>query len=153
MTPVPKDEIPDLLAAADAAIITLKNADTFAYGISPNKLFEYMAAARPVICSVPGDMARLVKDAKAGISCAPEDPRALSLAVRQLHAMPQGDRADLGQQGRHHILQYYRREALVELLASTLSQLGCQGAKVHRSSNNPETSAIVPAHDGEDLAA
>jgi glycosyltransferase involved in cell wall biosynthesis len=121
--PVSKDEIPDLLNAADAAVITLKNAKTFAYGISPNKLFDYMAAARPVICSVAGDMADMVLEAEAGLTCNPEDPEALAGAVRELLAMPEETRIALGSSGREYLTKHYRREVLVELLTDTLSAL------------------------------
>lgn len=126
LPPVPKGEIPNLLSAADAAVITLKNAPAFAYGISPNKLFDYMAAARPVICAVPGDMARLVEEAQAGLVCPPEDAAALARTVRHLLAMPEEARAALGRNGRAHLEKEYRREALVDLLVDTLAQLDCR---------------------------
>jgi glycosyltransferase involved in cell wall biosynthesis len=131
LPPIPKGEIPDLLSAADASVITLKNAPAFAYGVSPNKLFDYMAAARPVICAVPGDMARLVAEAQVGLVCPPEDAASLARTVRQLRAMPEGARASLGRNGRDHLERHYRREALADLLADTLARLdGEMGAAI-----------------------
>lgn len=120
LPPVPKGEIADLLNAADAGVITLKNAKAFEYGISPNKLFDYMAAAKPVLCSVPGDMADMVREAGAGITIKPEDPAALASAVRQCFSMGDPARATLGSNGRAFLAQHFRREVLADRLAEAL---------------------------------
>lgn len=120
LPPVAKGDIPDLLSAADAAIITLKNAAAFAYGISPNKLFDYMAAARPIVCAVPGDMARMVQEAGAGIAVPPEDPEALARAVRDLVSLPADVRQSFGEQGRAYLAERFSRERLVDRLVEVL---------------------------------
>ena len=53
---VPKKSIPNLLKDAHAVILTLKNVELFSYGVSPNKLYDAYAIARPVITNVPGDI-------------------------------------------------------------------------------------------------
>lgn len=122
LAPVPKREMADLLHAADAGLITLKNAKAFAYGISPNKLFDYMAAAKPVVCSVPGDMAAMVRTAQTGLVSIPEDPVSLVEAVRELLSLgPEGTMA-LGENGRQFLLQHFRREALVDRLAEAIAR-------------------------------
>jgi glycosyltransferase involved in cell wall biosynthesis len=120
LAPVPKDEIADLLNAADAGVITLKNAKAFEYGISPNKLFDYMAASKPIICSVPGAMADMVREAGAGITITPEDPVALAGAVRECLDTPESVRAAYGANGRAFLAQHFRREVLVDRLAEAL---------------------------------
>lgn len=120
LAPIPKSEIADLLNAADAGLITLKNAKAFEYGISPNKLFDYMAAAKPILCSVPGDMAAMVRTAKAGLASVPENPSSLADAVRELLALPPESRAALGENGRQFLMQHFRREALVDRLVEAI---------------------------------
>ena len=46
---VPKKDIPNLLKDANAIILTLKGVKLFTYGVSPNKLYDAYAIARPVI--------------------------------------------------------------------------------------------------------
>ena len=46
--PVPKAELPALLQACDALALTLLDVPVFRYGVSPRKLFDYYAAAKPV---------------------------------------------------------------------------------------------------------
>lgn len=120
LAPVPKREMADLLQAADAGLITLKNARAFEYGISPNKLFDYMAAAKPVVCGVPGDMAAMVRTAQAGVVSIPEDPASLAGAVRELLSLGSEGRLALGENGRQFLLQHFQREALADRLAEVL---------------------------------
>lgn len=116
LPPVSKGDVPDLLTAADAGVITLKNAAAFAYGISPNKLFDYMAAARPILCAVPGDMAQIVREAEAGLVVPPEDPEALASAVRHLYSLPGEMREAMGERGRAYLAKHFSRERLVDRL-------------------------------------
>lgn len=120
MDPIPKERIPGFLASADAAVITLAAVDTYSYGISPNKLFDYMAAGKPVICAVPGDMANLVETNGAGISVKPEDPEALAETAEKLFAMSADDRRAMGQSGRTLVAREFSRQVLIDRLIGIL---------------------------------
>jgi glycosyltransferase involved in cell wall biosynthesis len=116
---VPKNSIPDLLNAADALVITLRSVDLFSYGISPNKLFEYMASGKPILCAVNGDVAGLVTRAEAGIAIEPEDPEALAQAIASLMK----DRTaclDYGANGRSFVEQNFSRSRIAKELASII---------------------------------
>jgi glycosyltransferase involved in cell wall biosynthesis len=57
-------------------------------GVIAAKVFEYLAAERPIIAAVPPDgaTAAFVCDAEAGVIVAPDDVDALEAALRDLHA-------------------------------------------------------------------
>lgn len=120
MDPIPKGQIPRLLAAADATLISLRAVEAFSYGVSPNKLFDYMAAAKPVICAIPGNMAQLVQDNGAGLAVEPENPQALADAVITAVKMTDYDRATMGQSGRRLVEKEFARERLALRLISIL---------------------------------
>lgn len=117
--PIPKAQIPNLLLGADAGIITLRNAKAYGVGLNPNKLFDYMAAALPVVCSVPG--AEFIRSSEAGLSCATEDPQALANAVRTLVALSPEERHHLGLNGQRLVELRHSREQTVSSLAELLS--------------------------------
>jgi glycosyltransferase involved in cell wall biosynthesis len=71
LDPVPKSEIPDLLHAADLGLHVLADVPLFHRAVSPNKLFDYLAAGRPVLTNVPGVVADWVLGAGAGYAVAP----------------------------------------------------------------------------------
>lgn len=121
--PVPKREIPALAAEADAFVICVRNLPRlYRFGISMNKIFDYMAACRPIIISadVPGNP---VSDAGSGITVPPDNPAELAAAILTMAALPADYRLKLGQAGRRHLEQNYSMEVLAGKLASALD--GC----------------------------
>ena len=49
LNPISKEEIPYILKNVNVGLLPLKNSVVFKWGISPNKMFDYMAASLPVI--------------------------------------------------------------------------------------------------------
>lgn len=121
LDPVPKMEIPNILHAADVGVITLQDIETYKFGVSPNKLFDYMAAELPVVCAIGGDMEALVKEANAGITVPPEIPKLLAEAIVKLHADPNLCKK-LGRNGRKYIEKNMAREILVERLIERIQE-------------------------------
>lgn len=120
---IPKSEIPTLLLAADAAVITLTDAGVFSYAVSPNKLFDYMAAKKPVLCTVPGAVARMVEENNCGFISPPEDAEALADNARKIKSLSGDELAALGENGRDLIQNKYSRAELARTLGSLLSRL------------------------------
>ena len=79
----PRSDLPSIYAASDICIGVLRDDPLFTT-VVPTKLYEYMAAGKPIICNVPGEAAALLQTARAGISIAPGDAAALAGAVTQL---------------------------------------------------------------------
>lgn len=120
MAPVSKSDVPSILGAADAGVITLQNIPAFAYGVSPNKLFDYMGAKLPVICAVPGDMADIVGHAKCGLVIEPENPEEIAGAATKLCSASQAERAEMGVRGREVVTSQFDRQKLAKRLADFL---------------------------------
>lgn len=120
--PVPKREIPCVAAEADAFVFNLIDAPVFKYGISSNKLFDFLAGARPIIfcCKSSNNP---VADAHAGITVPPGDPTALSQAIATLAAMPAGERTAMGRAGRAYVEQNHGFDSLAARFASMLNEL------------------------------
>jgi glycosyltransferase involved in cell wall biosynthesis len=119
LEPVPKAAIPTLLRAADLLYLGLQRQPLFRFGISPNKLMDYMMAARPVVCAIDAGNDP-VGEAGCGCTVAPEDPAALADAVRRMHALGAPGRDRLGRAGRtfveqHHIYPVLARRFLAAL--------------------------------------
>lgn len=122
MPPIPKRDVADLLSAADAGVITLRNAQAFSYAVSPNKLFDYMAAGLPILCAVPGDIAQMVRSAQAGLVVDPENPADLADAVRRLFTLPSVDREQMGRRGRAFLEANFDRRVLARRLVQALTE-------------------------------
>lgn len=125
---VPKRQIPALAAQADAFVIAVLNLPgLYRYGISMNKLFDYLAAERPII--IASDAANNpVADAHAGLTVPPGDPQALADAIVQLAQSPTADRQRMGRAGRDYVERNHRFEQLAQKLATSLNEV-CAGQR------------------------
>jgi glycosyltransferase involved in cell wall biosynthesis len=119
---VPKREVPAWLARADACLLPYQDNPLFA-GALPNKAFDYLGAARPIVAAAPeGELTRLVEGAGCGVAVPPEDPGALAAAIRRLAADREGARR-MGEAGRRHALEHYDRAALAARFVATVESL------------------------------
>lgn len=119
--PVTKSQIPGIAAEADAFIFNLMDVPVFKYGISSNKLFDFLAARRPIIfcCKASNNP---VKEAGAGLTVSPEDPPALAAAILELKAMSAERREEMGKAGRSYLERNHSMDVLAGRLASTLDE-------------------------------
>ncbi len=121
LPPVAKSQMAEALAAADACLAILKPLDAYKTTY-PNKVFDYMAAGRPVLLAIDGVIRQVVADAGAGLFVPPGDPTALAQAVRCLASDPQAARR-MGAAGRACIEQKFSRADLTGQLAQVLSEM------------------------------
>ena len=94
----PRKTVADLLAASRTGIVTFLPAPNHNKN-QPNKLFEYMAAGIPVVCSDFSRWKKIVEDRGCGLCVDPADPEAIARAVEYLLTHPEEAKA-MGQRGR-----------------------------------------------------
>lgn len=109
----PEERMPGFFALANVLLVHLKRDPLFEITI-PGKTGAYMACGRPILMAVAGDAADVVRDAGAGLTCTPQDPKALATAVRTLYTMPMAERERMGQAGREAFLKHYTRSVLMD---------------------------------------
>lgn len=78
-----RDDVPDVLAAADIGVLSSS------YEGTPLAVLEYMEAGLPVVSTSVGGVAEFVTDGVHGLLVPPGDPRALADALTQLLANPE----------------------------------------------------------------
>ena len=83
----PRERIPSILRACDAAAVLLKKSDIFKTVI-PTKMLEAMAAGLPVILGVEGQAQAILEASGAGVPIAPGDATALLEAIGYLQNNP-----------------------------------------------------------------
>ncbi len=112
----PREAIPALLAAADAAVISLGMSIP---GAVPSKIYEAMAASLPILLIADGEPARRVADAACGLSSTPGDLQALRSNFEAI-AGDANVRAKLGKSGREAAETTYNRTAIAKRLDTFL---------------------------------
>jgi glycosyltransferase involved in cell wall biosynthesis len=79
----PREDLPSIYAASDVCMAVLRDDPLFTT-VVPNKIYEYMAAGKPIICNVVGEASSLVESASAGVITSPGSSAELAEAVTQL---------------------------------------------------------------------
>lgn len=118
--PIPKLQIPGLLALFDIAYIGWQRTSIYRFGIAPNKLMDYMMAQCPVLHSVEAGNDP-VAEAGAGLTVVPEDAQAVAEGVRRLAALPAEERAAMGRRGREFVLANHTYPVLARRFVEALA--------------------------------
>ncbi len=103
---VPKRDIARTMREADAFIYGLRDLPLYRFGISLNKLTDYLAAGRPIVFFGRSTYDP-VKDAEAGFSVPPDDPEVLADAIERLVALTPQERMEMGERGRQYLLEHH----------------------------------------------
>ncbi|MGV7962414.1 glycosyltransferase family 4 protein [Photorhabdus tasmaniensis] len=102
--PIPKTQIPALLPLFDIAYIGWHRKSIYRFGISPNKLIDYMMAGCIVLHSVEAGN-DIVADANCGLSIPPESPQAIANGLLKLNKLPKEKKIELRNNGTKYALK------------------------------------------------
>ncbi len=114
----PYREMAKVNCLAEVMLVHLRDLSFFASTI-PSKTQVALACGRPILMAVRGDAAALLNRARAGLSCEPENERAMADAILQFHRMPAERREELGRNGRN----FYSREMSLEIGGQHMEKL------------------------------
>lgn len=108
--PVPKAQIPSLMAEADAIILSLRDVPLFRYGVSPNKLYDAYALGRPVVTTVAGAINAEVEEHRLGVTAPPGDPQSLASAILHLAHTSHSERVAMAERAIQLAQSTYSRQ-------------------------------------------
>lgn len=109
---IPKRQVQSFLKICHVIAIIWNDTPLYRYGISPNKLFDYMYSQRPVIQAVKAGN-DILRDSGCGITCE-ASPEAIREAVLKLRALSETDREKMGRRGRQYVLEYHEYSKLAK---------------------------------------
>ncbi len=111
----PPTEMPKFFSHADALLVSLKKDKIFSLTI-PAKVQSYLACGKPIIASIDGEGAKIVSDAKCGVTSPAEDSIALSNIIKELMALDKSTLNEMGNNGRAYYEKEFDRDYLLEKL-------------------------------------
>jgi len=117
----PRHRIPEYLAAADCCAVPLRQSQVFDSAI-PSKLFEAMAAKRPVLLGVNGEARDILQSARAGLAFQPDNAEELARHVFELRRSPRLC-LELGENGRRAVDRKYSRRFLASSYLDVLRRV------------------------------
>jgi glycosyltransferase involved in cell wall biosynthesis len=127
----PVTAVPAILHQASVLLVSLTKSEILSKTI-PAKVQSYLAAGRPIVASMDGEGADLVRESGAGLSAPAEDGIALAECVRQMKRLSPEERARMGAAGRRYYDDHFRPEVLAEHLVHRFRAL--RSPAIHQES-------------------
>jgi glycosyltransferase involved in cell wall biosynthesis len=121
LPPIPKAQIPALLARFDIAYIGWQRVPIYRFGIAPNKLMDYMMAGCTVLHSVDAGNDP-VAESGCGLTVAPESAAAVADGLRRLAALPAAERQQMGERGRAFVLANHLYPVLAQRFLQAMAR-------------------------------
>lgn len=116
---IPRAQVPHYTAQADILVLVQKEV---LYG-SSNKLYDYMAAGKPIVCALRAEHNSLVERVRCGVSAAPEDAEDLAEKLLMVARLPVEERRAIGKRGREYVWQHHDYSVLARRLVDVLEEL------------------------------
>lgn len=119
---IPKELVRPLLSLCDVGVQIFKDLPIYRYGVSPNKVFEYMSAGLPVILAVSTNL-NPVSASTCGFVVTPGKPLGIVDSIRALNRMSSRARRDMGQRGRVYVKQKHDIVAVAKRYIELFKQM------------------------------
>lgn len=119
---IPKNEVQSILSYLDVCYIGLQKKPIFEYGVSPNKLFDYLYASKPILYGV-NDKNSIIKRANAGVIVLSDNHRSIAKGIIELYNMSKGKREELGENGKEYVLKHHTYENIAKEFIKTLKEI------------------------------
>lgn len=118
---VSKTKMPATLAGADVCVAILKPLEEYKTTY-PNKVFDYMAAGKPVVLAIDGVIRAVVEAAQCGLFAKPGDAKELTNAIVRISQNQENARA-MGLRGREYLELHFSRKTISEKLLVLLEKI------------------------------
>jgi glycosyltransferase involved in cell wall biosynthesis len=88
----------------------------------PNKVFDYMAAGKPVLLAIDGVIREVVEVAGAGVFVEPGDPKALAESILEM-SQNRSQLGEMGEAGRKYVQSHFDRSAQTDNLLAAFEKI------------------------------
>jgi glycosyltransferase involved in cell wall biosynthesis len=125
--PVPKRDLGTVFVGCDVGLHTLAQSELFREAMSPNKLYDYMAAGLPVITNVGGGLEAQLVDHGCAVPGSPRDGAsgrdALAGAIAALRDRSVDDRETMSRRARDYVDRHASRTVMAARLEKVLNDV------------------------------
>ncbi|MCC8417453.1 MAG: glycosyltransferase family 4 protein [Rickettsia endosymbiont of Bryobia graminum] len=108
---ITKQHVPSFLQQMDALYGGFVDKPIYQYGISPNKIFDYMMSSRPILYAISRG-SDIVEKAKCGITVPSDSPELLYEAILKLKDYPKATLDQMGFKGKNYVIQHHNYQHL-----------------------------------------
>lgn len=122
LPPVTRKSSPLWLQLADLFLLPNLKGEFYEMNL-PNKFFDYLGSARPVLTAGKGEIAAVLAAAGAGRMVEAENPEAMAQAVKEFKTMDPERRKQMGADGRAYAFEHFSRETLTQKILRALEEI------------------------------
>ncbi len=115
---MPVEQMPKIYEMADAMFVSLKDNPGIATTL-PGKVQSCMAAGKPLVGSIGGEAARVIRESGCGVCAEPDNSEELARVIRELMDQPQRF-AQCGKNARNYYKTHFCKDAFLEKLTTEL---------------------------------
>lgn len=119
---IAREEVHNTLEYFDICYLGLQKSALFQYGVSPTKLYDYMAVAKPILYAIDSGN-HPVKDANCGLEVNTGNPNDIADAILKFYKMDTKKRKQLGENGYNALIDNYTFDKLTEKIIENLEAL------------------------------
>ena len=113
---IPKKQVQSMLNKFDGCYIGWRKQKIYKYGISANKLFDYMYSGKPILHAF--NYSNIVDLYNCGITVEPENAKAIADGILKLYNLPKQKREEMGKRGREAVIEHFTYEKLAKKYAN-----------------------------------
>lgn len=113
---ISKTQVQTMLQYFDACFVGSQYSSLYRFGASPNKVPEYLYAAKPVIYAI-SDKDNIVKKINAGICVESENVNEITQAILSLYQMSADERQEMGLRGKKFVAENLEYSILAKKLS------------------------------------
>lgn len=117
---IPKEEVLSTLNLADILMVSMLNTSLYKYGISLNKLNDYLLAGKPVIFA-GNVLNNIIEASGAGVTVQPEDPMGFAEGIEILLHLSQEDVQQIKDKAFQYVNEHHNIEKLAEKFLNVCS--------------------------------
>lgn len=119
---IPKSQVQEKLKTADALVLTMNNLPKlYQYGISFNKIFDYLYSGRPILMTSCATH-NYIEISKSGLVCPADDYKMLARNILKMMKYSDSQRNKIGLRGREYVLKNFLYRNLSKQLVNTLNK-------------------------------
>ncbi len=119
---LPKDELLSYLFDADLLYVGLRDLPLYRYGISMNKIYEYLSCAKPILFVSDIDE-NIIELASAGTVVKGRDVDKIANSIEDYSHMSRAELKEIGKNGYNYLLKNHTISILTDRLKSIIKEL------------------------------
>ncbi|RUO49328.1 glycosyltransferase family 4 protein [Pseudidiomarina donghaiensis] len=120
---VPKAEIQKVLSSFDVLTVGARRSNLYKYGVSPNKLFDYFNASKPIIYYIDSPGFHPICDSQSGVEVPSGGAAEIAAAIVKIKDLSKAEREEMGKRGKDFAEKHFEYSALTDDLERMLKSL------------------------------